>query len=976
MFKRSRSKSDKLTTPPKIVFGDLNSAYKSIAQKSSPNTPEEHNHVHRGPPDPVEMSSASSPVRPPQSKASPSTAFLHSRKADTIRISHLSGDLFLPRNLDSPEPNPKAQETWDPFNTSNHPRTSVTTLELKKNALDNYFGVTASISPDTRQKQEQIPRETRTLSASDYPELQNAQLQACSILSGAEKPDQKSDFNLERCATIQSVPTRHQYGRVNTNEDIRSIHGAHELNQDGKSSEPALRDEIQQVEWTPRSSEEVQAFANMQAQGPHPGAPPSIALPETPLGKGAVRYRIEDPSSPSEQISSSSASYGNTQRLLQVSLPQLPGTPVPRNNLYHQLVQFARDGQSSSSQGNSSMSFAEFSIEEANGVQITRPISQGEFQQLQRTISSHRRHESRMSDETSGNSLVRVGQISFRFPETSSEVDFGPGSSQTASTKSEVQVDWETGSVQVPLRTRNGTPPLLFGGLSRMKSENDWETVGESNELTESIADISDTASGSPLKSFPSLRPGQVLRHPAHPRYNHSWDLQQDVRSGAFVLTPRYVQLPGGNSFPNQNALEPLALRGGPNNYSHPTPLTGSHSHPFVAPPIAIAPAEVARLHEFDQRMEMANTQDQLQPQGSSAWLSTAGGSFSYAPTTVAGGDNAKATAPVPPVPRKNPSRRWKQRVSKESLVGSRSFNFGFHSNKSKLDQVSSMEEGSIAEPSTTPISSIRHGALVPVAAASAPPASTLGPPSSSIPPRSPLRKPGAESKATKDRSQHQSNNEDHVLNPFNDHTYHISSANGSASPVMDISASPLAFPEDTFSPGRRGRTGPPMAPQTFITTEQAKYIRSQTPDWAPTNLEMHAIISPLAAARDRRILPVPSSPISPRLWKPTPHPLAHLGPREESPHLWHLHAKPPRRRRRRPSSHQQVVSRYYLGVCFLLPVLLVPYFLGGLDWVMRVHTRGVYRGMAGFEKKLAVLFFCVWILVGVAFVPLIFSLV
>lgn len=735
MFKRSRSKSDKLTTPPRIVFGDLNSAYKSIAQKSSPNTPEEHHHMRQGSTGPVEKSSNWSPMPASKLEASPSTAPSHSRRSDTIRTSHLSGDLFLPKNFDSPDLR-KPQETWDAFDTSNHHRTSVTTLELQKNALDSYFGVTASIAPETKEKQDRNRQETKMLPASDYPELEDAQLQTSSILSGAEKPDQESDFQLEQCATIQSVSTRHQYGRVDTNEDIRSVHGAHEVDQGGKGSEPGREDEIQQVEWTPRSSEEVQAFSIMQAQGQHPGAPPSVALPQTHVGKGTVRYRLEDPSSPSEQVSSSSASYGNTQRLLQVSLPQLPEVPVPRNNLYHQLVQFARDGQSSSSQGNSSMSFAEFSIE-TNGIQTSRPISQGEFQQLQRTISSHRRRESCMSDETAGGSLVRVGQISFRFPDASSEAGLGPGSSQTASSKSEVQVDWETGSVQVPLRTRNGTPPLLFGGLSRMKSDNDWETVGESNELTSSIADVSDTVSGSPPKSFPSLGPGQVLRHPAHPRYNHSWDLQQDVRSGAFVLTPRYVQLPGGNSFPNQNALEPLALRG-PNNYSHPTPLTGSHSHPFVSPPITIAPAEVARLHEFDQRMEMANTQDQLQSQASSTWLSTAGGSFSYAPATVAGGDNGTVTAQVPPVPRKNPSRRWKQRVSKESLVGSRSFNFGFHLNKSKMDQVSSMEEGSVAHRPATPIS-IPYETLPPGAPFPAP-ATALSPPASLVPPRSPLR--------------------------------------------------------------------------------------------------------------------------------------------------------------------------------------------------------------------------------------------
>ena len=114
-------------------------------------------------------------------------------------------------------------------------------------------------------------------------------------------------------------------------------------------------------------------------------------------------------------------------------------------------------------------------------------------------------------------------------------IDSGPGRSQTTSAESDVDANWETGSVRVPLRTRNGTPPLLFGSFDCSRCENDWETVRESNEVASSLADVSDSEGRSPLKGFPSLRPAEMLRRPQHPRYDHSWDLQQDIRSGAFV---------------------------------------------------------------------------------------------------------------------------------------------------------------------------------------------------------------------------------------------------------------------------------------------------------------------------------------------------------------------------------------------------------------------------------------------------------
>ncbi|KAL8800674.1 MAG: hypothetical protein Q9182_004988 [Xanthomendoza sp. 2 TL-2023] len=880
----------------------------------------------------MDMNNSWSSIQSPQSEASPSAALLAHRSPTAIRISHLSGDLFLPKHSHTPEPGTKPQETWDPFHTGQG-RSSITTLDFKKQVLNGYFGVTPGEHVASRQGQSESRCETKVFSASDYPELKETQLEACLKLSGGGNIDPGDCHELDRSGTIQSILTRHNYGRVNTNEDICSVYGFHEVtHEEGeglKDSKHAPGDQIEQVEWTPRSSIEMNATKIVPQH--HPGAPPSESLPQTPQGKGTARYRLEDPSSPSEGISRSSESYGNTNKLLQLSLPQLPAAPVP-NNLYRQLVQFARGGHSSSSHGSSSKSFAEFSIEQPHGGQITRPVSQGEFQVLERAISSHLRRESRMSDDTAAASLVHLGQISLRFPDPSSEADLGPGSSQTASSTSEVQVNWETGSVQVPQRTRNGTPPLLFGGLNRPRNDADWETVGDSHEMT-SIADISDSTSGRPSRSFPSIPPGKVLRHPAHPRYNHSWDLQQDVRSGAFVLIPRYEQLCGGSSFPNQNALEPLALRGAQNNYSHPTPLTASHKHPFAAPPVSIVPAERGCITEFNQQMGTVYSQNQLHSQSSSAWLSTA----------------ATNASPLPPLPKKNPSRLMKQQPR---------FNFGLQSSdSSKIDQVSAMEEGSV-----------NHDPAIPSAIVPTPLTLTtvLEGRGSSIPLRSPHRH--LEGKA----NQNQLDEEDPGRNPFDDAAMH-------EKPVLHSPASMLAFPENSYSPAHRGRAGAGAArARDFVTAEQVKYLRSRPPSWMPTNVEMQAIISPAAACVCVPRAP-PAALMVPRVWVPTPHPLAQQGTsREESPHLWHLprpQGSTSSSSSPRQQSQQQLVSRYCLVACALLPVLLPLYFLGSLDWIVQVHTGGLYREMGGQEKKMALLILCVELLGIIAFVPLVLSI-
>lgn len=678
LFKRPRSKSEKAGTPPKIVFGDLNSAYASIAQKSSPGTPNERREPQEGLSSPADTTSPWSAVQSPRSDASPSVPLLKHPSPDAIRVSHLSGDLFLPKDFHTGESKPDLGHAWDPFvsSTTGQHRGSYSTLNFKKHVLDEYFDTNAGKDNKATAEvnQQASRRESQLLPANEYPELGEAQLEACSKLSGLEPVESIEDKPLDRCGTIQSLSSRHEYGRIETNADILSLYGAHSNIDDFDETEKGLEsgsmgpETVKQVDWSPRSSEESQAWESMHVQRPHiPGGPPPFHLPRTPKGKEVIRNdRTEDPSSPSEDVSHSPESYGNTRKLLQLSLPHFPQTPAQGNDFFKKLIDFAKEGQSSSSHGSSNKSYAKFSIEEANGRAISRPVSQGEFQQLEQAISSHlRRRDSRAELGAAGNGLVRVGQISLRFSDEAEKDEFRAPSSQTvSSSRSDVDVAREHGGIQDPVRTRNGTPPLLFGSLSRPKTDNDWETVGDSNEFTSSIADYSDSASRSPPKESLFMAPSKVLRHPAHPRYNHSWDLQQDVRSGQYVLTPRY-ELSSGSLFPNRNAIEPLSLRPHLNPYSHPTPLNASHSHPFASPAPQIVSSRSAVVYEAGQHIVRDDTNWPLQSQRSSNWVSTAA---SRAATSFVGVRNSLTAPRIPPLPTRNPWRQVKKLHSEEQF--------------------------------------------------------------------------------------------------------------------------------------------------------------------------------------------------------------------------------------------------------------------------------------------------------------------
>lgn len=674
LFKRARSKSEKAQTPPKVVFGDLGSAYASITQKGTPSTPNLRRAAHDGVVSPAETNAPWSPVQASQSESSASAPLLQHTSPDAIRVSHLSGGLFLPRGFDAGLPKPNIEHGFDPFSDSDHERSSINTLDIKKRALDMHFGTLGDQDADPIPVSDKIgsPRETNLLSPSEYPELKEDQLEAFSKLAGADGVDMDGTQPLDRCATIQSVATRHEYGDIGTNDDIHSLRGSHVDVEDGEDeraighSGAQQQTTVEEVQWSPRPSSELYALdkANVVRDRPA-GGPPAIALPATPKGKGITRNdELHGFSSPMEQASRSSESYGNTRGLLDLSLPQFPqASGEQTDDFFQDLVKFAKEGQSSSSRGASNKSFATFSIKDAEGNPITRPVTQGEFQTLENAIGSHLRRGSQASNMAAGAEFRHVGQISLTFPE-GPEAGVGPGSNQSASSSdNESVVDF--GAIQPALRTRNGTPPLLFGGSSRSKRETDWETVGDSNQTTSSVADYSDSASRSPPKSLLSVEPGKVLKRPAHPRYNHSWDLQQDVRSGAYVLTPKH-KLTGGTSFPNHKAFPPLSAIGA-RNYSHPTPLKTGHSHPFASSAPQIGSSQSAGIREPDQPFDANKTGKAIGSHGSSAWLSTTGPSTSGVATSAA---EVQESTPLkaPPLPTRNPYRQLKKFVSEEGI--------------------------------------------------------------------------------------------------------------------------------------------------------------------------------------------------------------------------------------------------------------------------------------------------------------------
>ncbi|KAI4131927.1 MAG: hypothetical protein LQ338_001009 [Usnochroma carphineum] len=932
LFKRARSKSEKGQTPPKVVFGDLGSAYASITQKGTPSTPN-----LRGA---AQQETTWSPVQSPQSEVSPSAPLLQHMSPDAIRLSHLSGDLFIPTDMGTGRSEPISGQAADPFSTSGQDRRSISTLGFKKQILDSHFGTTGgeSTDPISGTDNKGSSQGTNLLSPSDYPELTEGQLEACSKLEGADGVDLDDTQPLDRCGTIQSLSTRHEYGQVGTNDDIRSLRGSHvkaddtEDEHQTRQSENAQQEVVEEVEWSPRPSSELYMLETANVQGKHAsGAPPTMALPETPKGKGALKYgELQNFSSPNEQVSHTPDSYGNTRKLLDLSLPQIPRAGSQRDDFFGDLLKFAREGQSSSS----SKSFATFSIKEANGNVLTRPVSQGEFQHLENAISSHLRRESQASNLAAGGGLLHVGQISLDFPE-GSDAGCGPGSSQTTSS-SEFEPDVDYGAFQPALRTRNGTPPLLFGGSSASKRDADWETVGDSN-MTSSVADYSDTATRSPPKSLLSVNPNKVLKRPTHPRYNHSWDLQQDLRSGAYVLTPHH-KVSGGISFPNNNGA-PLSFDGS-RNYSHPTPLRANHSHPFASSAPHIASSQSAGGQKRSQHIDIHNTNRVIGSPGSSAWLSTTDALTSHATTSSPKDHELPAAMKAPPLPTRNPFRRMRKFVSDEeielqSIMGSRP-----HLGRQSLKKTAGYDAVADA------------GAATSMARASG----SAGP-SGRARLRSPHRRaegkhcsgrhllslsPNNLTEAEADEEQQGENvrgakerasDQVKLLGPFGNGQAHLGAFNGAS--AGDLSVSSYATTDDA-PPSTSPAGSEAFQPDNAAVTPPADAILADT----ITPPRRHA-------RRDRQ-----------RRYSPVSHPVySHGADPEPIPE---------------PISvpYEQRLARRYLAICSFLPILLPLYASGALDFLMRHHTRGSVAGFPAWEKQACWGILVAWVVLALCVVP------
>ena len=619
IFKRSRSKSEKGPTPPKVTYRDLNSAYASIGKKSSPGTP-----ISKG------LESPTGALQSPDSETSPSLPLLSRTSPERVRMSHLSGDLFLPENFDT-KSNVKPVGDTDESPSNGHDQGEVVASQLERPISDQYLD-TSSLADNhaAREPQTTMPQTSASLNSAELPALS----QVHSNLSGMDLANPREGQVRDRCETIQSLSSRHEYGRVQTNEDIRSLYGAESVAED-KDGQEESASTIQEVDWSPRPSSELNVLTQASLRGP----PPTL-LPRTPKGKGK---EVEKMSSPSEGISQSPESYGNTQKLLELSLPRFDQSRHDGHDFFRSLLEFTKEGQASSSKATSTKSYATLSIGGANGEVFSRPVSQGQVTEIHEAMQSHMRgHHSQVEMSDPENRFVHVGQISLSFSQQENYDGYGVPSLRTR--PSETERNWATeGSLRDPIRTRNGTPPLLFGKFGGgARHETDWETIEGSNDMTSSIADYSDSASRSPPKGSLLMGADKVLEYPAHPRYNHSWDLQQDITSGRYVLTPNHAaQHPG-------------------HPYRHPRALTTQHSHPLGSTRPTLAPSQSAFSPQASVNQQKPFDDSDLAcvtSQRSSTWRTTSAGSI----TTKL---RNSLTAPrVPPLPTRNPLRKFQKQT-------------------------------------------------------------------------------------------------------------------------------------------------------------------------------------------------------------------------------------------------------------------------------------------------------------------------
>jgi len=159
----------------------------------------------------------------------------------------------------------------------------------------------------------------------------------------------------------------------------------------------------------------------------------------------------------------------------------------------------------------------------------------------------------------------------------------------------------------VTVRTRSGTPPLLYGSnvgeqlqtslRMPVESDQDWETVGGlSRQETQgayfqsTVSSRADYSSASSEMRSRGLPPGgQMLQQPPHPRYAQSWNMLRDIRTGRTILLPENDN--ESSPLRNENiAVSPLMPRRLFSGYHHPSPLSERQNQLFNSSPRSLEP--------------------------------------------------------------------------------------------------------------------------------------------------------------------------------------------------------------------------------------------------------------------------------------------------------------------------------------------------------------------------------------------------
>lgn len=253
----------------------------------------------------------------------------------------------------------------------------------------------------------------------------------------------------------------------------------------------------------------------------------------------------------------------------------------------------------------------------------TRPVPQTESSGLENHVAMHLRNLSSVSqlsypadavvdagERTSAARLFDPG-VAFGVSRSSSSTSFGTFHMRRYgnSVQEAIGTDELHGNHAEKPAVRTGTPPLLFGTnamalpLVRQDSsfkpaedsELDWQTVDGMSKNnshpvhmtggTGSLADYSSSSGDVRVRGLPNG--GEILQHPAHPRYMHTWNMMRDAYTGQTLLLPQDRE--GAKLFPYQNALTPPAMRRHLfADSQHPSPQSGYETRPLYSSPFSM----------------------------------------------------------------------------------------------------------------------------------------------------------------------------------------------------------------------------------------------------------------------------------------------------------------------------------------------------------------------------------------------------